>query len=130
METSHSRRPPAVLVVEDEEFIRLDAVDIVTDAGFRAYEAANADEAMRLLEEHGDIRVLFTDVNMPGSIDGLRLAHDVHDRWPPVRIIITSGQMKIHEADMPTKSVFICKPYRALQVAGKLREMVAASHGG
>ena len=123
---AHSRcSRPSVLVVEDEAILRLNAVDIVEEAGFKAYEAANADEAIRALETHQDIGILFTDVNMPGSMDGLELARDVRDRWPPVKIIIVSGQVRLRAEDMPRASAFISKPYRAHQIEGKLREMAA-----
>jgi CheY-like chemotaxis protein len=81
-----------VLIVEDEFLLRLDAVDFMGGCGFTMYEAGNADEAIQLLELHDDIRVVFTDINMPGSMDGLKLAHYVRGRWPPIKLIITSGQ--------------------------------------
>src|SRR5277367_2584044 len=80
-----------VLVVEDEPLMLMDALDLVTDAGFEAIGAKNADEAIRILENRNDIRVVFTDVNMPGSMDGIKLAHAVRNRWPPIEIIVTSG---------------------------------------
>jgi CheY-like chemotaxis protein len=82
----------AVLIVEDDALISALAVDIVEDAGYRPLEASNADEAVALLESRTDIAVLFTDINMPGSMDGLKLAHAVRGRWPPVKIIMVSGQ--------------------------------------
>ncbi|MGD0720401.1 MAG: response regulator [Roseiarcus sp.] len=115
--------PPAVLVVEDEEIIRLDAVDLVKDAGFEAYEAADSDEALRLLEAHGDIGILFTDVDIPGSMDGLTLAHAARRRWPPMRIIVASGKLSLREPDLPAESAFFGKPYRPAQILVKLQEM-------
>src|ERR1700733_13275044 len=82
----------AILIVEDEPLIRMGVVSQLEDAGFLIYEARNADEAICRLEEHAEIRLVFTDINMPGSIDGLRLAHYARGRWPPVKIIVTSGQ--------------------------------------
>lgn len=82
------------------------AIDLVEDAGFEALEAANALEAVVLLETTPGIRVLFTDIDMPGSMDGLRLAAAVRDRWPPIEIIIVSGMRKPSENDMPGRSVF------------------------
>ena len=82
-----------VLVVEDEMVLRMRAVDIVEDAGFTAVAAVNADEAISILEGRSDISLLFTDIQMPGSMDGLKLAHAVHDRWPTIKIILVSGQM-------------------------------------
>jgi CheY-like chemotaxis protein len=84
-----------ILVVEDETFIRLDAVEVLRAAGFDILEAANADEAIQMLERHSDIRLIFTDIDMPGLMNGLKLAAAVRDRWPPVRIIATSGHFKV-----------------------------------
>ena len=89
---------PNVLVVEDEMILRMRAVDIVEDAGFNPVEAVNADQAISILESRSDISVLFTDIQMPGSIDGLKLAHAVHDRWPSIKIILVSGQVKPSES--------------------------------
>ena len=87
------RKPiPAVLIVEDEPLIRMGTASLIEDAGFKVHEAGNADEAIRILELHDEIRLIFTDVNMPGSMDGLKLAHYVRGRWPPVKIIVTSGK--------------------------------------
>lgn len=90
---------PNVLVVEDEMILRMRAVDIVEDAGFCPIEAINADEAISVLESRSDISLLLTDIQMPGSIDGLKLAHAVHERWPSIKIILVSGQVKPSEAD-------------------------------
>src|ERR1700694_5339722 len=88
---------PKVLVVEDEMMLRMRAVDIVEDAGFTAIEAVNADEALAILESRSDVDLLFTDIQMPGSMDGLRLAHAVHQRWPSIKIILVSGQLTTGE---------------------------------
>ena len=101
---------PNVLVVEDEMILRMRAVDIVEDAGFCPIEAVNADEAMSILESRSDISLLFTDIQMPGSIDGLRLAHAVHERWPSIKIILVSGQMKPSDTARPENSRFFGKP--------------------
>src|SRR3982074_314225 len=90
-----------VLVVEDEMLLRMRAVDIVEDAGYTPVEAVDADEAVAILESRTDIALLFTDMQMPGSMDGLRLAHSVHDRWPPIKIILVSGQVKPTSSDIP-----------------------------
>jgi CheY-like chemotaxis protein len=84
----------AVLIVDDDALVRALAVDIVEDAGYLALEASDADEAVGLLESRPDIAVLFTDINMPGSMDGLKLAHAVRDRWTPVKIIMVSGKVR------------------------------------
>ena len=122
--------PPAVLVVEDEEIIRLDAVDLVREAGFDAYEAANSDAAFRLLESHPDIGILFTDVDIPGSMDGLTLARVARERRPPVMIIVASGKRVCGRADLPRDSAFFSKPYRTAQIVAKLEEMAARAARG
>jgi CheY-like chemotaxis protein len=114
-----------VLVVEDEPLLRMMAIDLVEGAGFEALEAANALEAVVLLETTPGIRVLFTDIDMPGSMDGLRLAAAVRDRWPPIEIIIVSGMRKPSENDMPGRSVFFAKPYDIQRVTSQLRRMTA-----
>src|ERR1700748_1340895 len=90
-----------VLVVEDEMVLRMRAVEIVRDAGFTAIEAINADEALTILESRSDISLLFSDVQMPGSMDGLKLAYAVHERWPSIKIILVSGQVQLSDADKP-----------------------------
>lgn len=100
-----------VLVVEDEPLIRLSAVDLIEAAGFNVLEASNADEAIVLLETNPDIRVVFTDIEMPGSMDGLKLAFAVRDRWPPVTIIIASGRVTPQIEEMPSEVTFLRKPY-------------------
>jgi two-component system, response regulator PdtaR len=90
-----------VLIVEDEFLLRADAVQFMEDYGFTVYEAGNADQAIALLELHSDIGAVFTDIHMPGLMDGLKLAHYVRGRWPPVKLIITSGQARPLLEDMP-----------------------------
>jgi CheY-like chemotaxis protein len=115
---------PVVLIVEDEALIRLNAVEMIETAGFQAMEAANADEAIRILESRDDIRIVFTDVHMPGSIDGLKLAHAIRDRWPPIKLIVTSGQMLVPESGMPSGGRFFSKPYQSTEIARVLHELV------
>jgi two-component sensor histidine kinase len=115
---------PNVLIVEDEMMLRMRAVDIVEDAGFHSVEAVNADEAMSILESRSDISLLFTDIQMPGSMDGLRLAHTVHNRWPGIKIILVSGQMNPSDAERPTDSRFFGKPLADKQMIAELQAMV------
>jgi len=117
-------KPLRILVVEDEALIRFDAGDMLRAAGFDILEAANADEAIALLEEHTDISLVFTDIDMPGSMNGLKLAAAVRDRWPPVRIIATSGRFQVKEGDFPADVVFIAKPYQPEQIVGAVREFI------
>ncbi len=113
-----------VLVVEDEMVLRLRAVDIVEDAGFNAVEAVNADEALAILESRSDISLLFSDIQMPGSMDGLKLAHAVHERWPAIKIILVSGQVKLGDTEKPANSRFFGKPLEVKQMISELQEMV------
>src|SRR5215208_312188 len=113
-----------VLVVEDEMVLRLRAVDIVEDAGFTAVEAVSADEALAILESRSDISLLFSDIQMPGTIDGLKLAHAVHDRWPAIKIILVSGQLKPADSDKPIDSRFFGKPLEVKEMIAELRKMV------
>jgi two-component system, response regulator PdtaR len=114
----------AVLVVEDETLILMDIVAQLNAEGFKTYEATNADAAVALLEAHPDIGLIFTDIDMPGSMDGLKLAAAVRDRWPPVKIIVTSGRHVVSEADMPEGMVFFGKPYDHSTIARSMRDML------
>src|SRR5258708_17024133 len=113
-----------VLVVEDEMVLRMRAVDIVEDAGFTAVEAVNADEALSILESRSDISLLFSDIQMPGSMDGLKLAYAVHRRWPSIKIILVSGQLKLTDGDKPADSRFFGKPLDVKQMIAELRDMI------
>ena len=115
-----------VLVVEDEMVLRMRAVDIVEDAGFAAVEAVNADEALAILESRSDISLLFSDIQMPGSMNGLKLAHAVHERWPAIKIILVSGEVNVADADKPADSRFFGKPLEEKQMIAELQEMVGA----
>src|SRR6201993_320692 len=119
-----SPKVPNVLVVENEMILRMRAVDIVEDAGFCSVEAINADEAISILESRSDISLLFTDIQMPGSMDGLKLAHAVHDRWPGIKIILVSGQVKPSDAERPADSRFFGKPLGVGQMINELQAMV------
>ena len=116
---------PVVLIVEDEFLLRMDAVDMIAAAGFEVVEAANADEAIEILESRPDITVVFTDIQMPGSMDGLKLARAVRGRWPPIKIIATSGHVHIGETDLPEGGRFLPKPYSSGQVIDVLRELMS-----
>jgi CheY-like chemotaxis protein len=116
---------PYVLVVEDEFFSRLHAVDLVEAAGFRAIEASNADEAIAILEARKDIRIVFTDIDMPGSMDGLRLARAIRERWPPIELILTSGHVDVTDSDVPERGLFFSKPYRDQAIITALRRFAS-----
>src|SRR5580698_3137480 len=115
---------PNVLIVEDEMVLRMRAVDIVEDAGFTPIEAVNADDALAILESRSDIELLFTDIQMPGSIDGLKLAYAVHERWPLIKIILVSGQLKLTDEDKPVDSRFFGKPLDVKQMIGEMQDMI------
>jgi two-component sensor histidine kinase/DNA-binding response OmpR family regulator len=115
---------PNVLIVEDEMILRMRAVDIVEDAGFTPIEAVNADDALAILESRSDIELLFTDIQMPGSIDGLNLAHAVHERWPRIKIMIVSGQLKLTDADKPVDSRFFGKPLDVKHMVAQMQDMM------
>jgi two-component system, response regulator PdtaR len=117
----------AVLVVEDEFLIRMDIADSLETAGFIVYEAANAREAIDMLDRHPHIQAMFTDVDMPGGMDGVRLAALARDRWPPLKIIITSGYRKMSSDDMPSECRFFDKPYSLDRVITTIREMTVAN---
>lgn len=116
---------PAILVVEDEVLILSATADDLRDAGFTVFEASNADEAIALLETHAEIRILFTDVDMPGSMDGLKLSAAVRERWPPTLIIVTSGKTLVGRAELPTGGRFFLKPYNTDKIASVMQEMLA-----
>lgn len=118
-------RRPVVLIVEDEFLLRMNAVDMIRAAGFEAVDAADADEAIEILETRRDITVVFTDIQMPGSMDGLKLARAVRGRWPPIKIVATSGLVDVAETELPDGSRFLPKPYSPQQIAGLLRELTA-----
>jgi CheY-like chemotaxis protein len=124
MVLDHSHVPAVVLVVEDEMLLRMRAVDIVEDAGFTSVEAVDADEAVAILESRSDIALLFTDIQMPGSMDGLGLAHAVHARWPPIKIILVSGQLQLADIDIPANSRFFGKPLVSGEMIAELQNMI------
>jgi two-component system, response regulator PdtaR len=115
--------PRYVLVVEDEPIIRMNAVDMLEDAGFEVLEAANADAALALLEARSHkIAALFTDIHMPGSMDGMALIALVAERWPHIRPFVTSGHTTLRDADIPDHGRFLAKPYRSAQLTTAIGE--------
>jgi CheY-like chemotaxis protein len=116
--------PAVVLVVEDEMLLRMRAVDMVEDAGYTPVEATDADEAVKILESRSDIALMFTDIQMPGSMDGIGLAHAVHKRWPPIKIIVVSGALKLPDIDMPADSRFFGKPLEAKEMIAEMQNII------
>jgi CheY-like chemotaxis protein len=123
MQPRASKRP-VVLIVEDELLIRMNSMEMVEAAGFEVLEAENADDAIAVLEARNDIHLILTDVHMPGSMDGLKLAHFVRNRWPPVKIIATSGRALPAEGDLPDGARFLQKPYTATEITAVLQELI------
>jgi CheY-like chemotaxis protein len=122
-----ARSSPVILIVEDELLIRMDSAEAIENAGFEVIQAGNADEAIVILQTRPCIHVVFTDIQMPGSMDGLKLAQFVRDRWPPIKIVATSGMVRVGDSDLPAGSVFLPKPYRGAEVVAALREMTCAT---
>ena len=120
---------PIILVVEDDTLIRLNAADMVRDLGFEVIEAVDSDHAVSILESTDGISVVFTDVQMPGSMDGLRLVALVRDRWPPIALLVTSGRVKPPVEDLPLGARFLAKPYFPDQLKAHLHALTAAGCG-
>jgi CheY-like chemotaxis protein len=123
-----SRGGPVILIVEDEFLLRLDSAETIGNAGFEVVQAANADEAIAILKSRPDIRVVFTDIQMPGSMDGLKLARFVRNRWPPIKIIATSGRVVAGDDDLPAGSLFLPKPYRGAKLVAALRGLTGTAN--
>jgi CheY-like chemotaxis protein len=117
-----------ILVVEDEALIRISALQIVEDAGFTALEACNADEAIAILESRNDIRAVFTDIRMPGSMDGWKLAGAIRGRWPPIHLLVASAHAPNGDK-LPANGRFLGKPYSAEQVTAALYELFGHNPG-
>ena len=122
-----TRLSPVILIVEDELLLRMDSAEIIENTGFEVIQAANADEAIGILKSRPDVRVVFTDIQMPGSMDGLKLARFVRDRWPPIKIMATSGRVVAGDDDLPTGSLFLRKPYLGTEVVAALRALTGAA---
>ncbi len=121
----------AILVVEDHPLIRMSAIDLITGAGFEGIEAACADEAINILEARSDIRLVFTDVEMPGTMDGVKLSHYIRDRWPPIHLIVASGKAILEEGQLPFGSRFFSKPYDHNSIVAEItRRMATAPQAG
>src|SRR6202000_646946 len=104
-----TRLSPVILIVEDEFLLRMDSAEVIENAGFEVIQAASADEAIAILTARPDIHVVFTDIQMPGAMDGLKVAGFVRDRWPPIKIVATSGLVRVEDDDLPAGSVFLRK---------------------
>ena len=114
-----------VLIVEDEPLVRMMVIELFEDEGFEVLEAANADQALGIFGERGDVALLFTDVEMPGSIDGYALARWVHDNRPTVKTMIVSGRALPRAGDVPEGAAFVGKPYDHGDVMRRVQTMMA-----
>jgi DNA-binding NtrC family response regulator len=101
----------SILVVDDEPLIRINLADFFEDEGFDVFEAENADAAIAVLEANPAIRIVLTDVQMPGSMDGVKLAHHVRERFPPTLLVVASGAVKVTAAQLPDRTMFVAKPF-------------------
>jgi CheY-like chemotaxis protein len=122
---SNSLSPVVVLVVDDEAMLRFLATDVLEENGFQVLEAEDARAALKVLANHPDVRVLFTDVNMPGALDGLDLAREAHARWPDIKLVITSGRPRPADKDIPDDGRFVAKPYSPDSLVGEIRKALA-----
>ena len=118
-----------VLLVEDEALIRLGAALALEEAGYRVFEAGSADEAIAVLEANSGIRVVVTDIHMPGTMDGLKLSHYVRDRWPPIALIVVSGEPGDFYSRVPPGTMFCSKPVTDERLVSSVSVALAATAG-
>lgn len=112
-----------ILVVEDEPLVRMFLADALDEAGFKVFEAVSADEAITLLQARPDIQAVVTDIEMPGSMNGIGLAQAVRERWPGIGLAVTSGRVRPGPDDLPEDVVFLAKPYLLDTVITVIRQM-------
>ncbi|HVT50279.1 MAG TPA: response regulator [Dongiaceae bacterium] len=115
-----------ILLVEDDPILRLGAAAVLADAGYEVLEAANADEAIAVLERETGIRLMISDIQMPGSLDGLKLAHAVRRRWPPVAVLLTSGRRTPEPEELPERVHYLPKPFAAPELLAEVGQLAAA----
>jgi DNA-binding NtrC family response regulator len=125
MTSMDSTQEATVLVVEDEELARLIITDYLREGGFAVLQASNAEQAIEVLEERGDVRAVVLDVVMPGAMDGIALAHVIHQRWPGVGLLVMSGKGVPKMAQLPPGAGFLPKPYFGPSIVGRLRAIIA-----
>lgn len=115
---------PIILVVEDEAIILMGALDLMRRAGFETLQASNADEAIRILESRKDVHLVFTDVEMPGTMDGIKLSHYIRERWPPIKLIVASGRTIVEQSSLPEGARFFSKPYADDDIVQSIIRMI------
>jgi CheY-like chemotaxis protein len=112
-----------ILIVEDEAIIRFELIDLFEEEGYRVFAAADADEAIAILDRHGEVRVVLTDIEMPGSMDGLKLAHYIRNRYPPTLLLVASDRVSVPASEMPEHSAYLAKPFDPAAMLRKIDEM-------
>ena len=127
MDGTLNNASPIVLIVDDDPFLRMLAVEVIEEAGFVVLEAGDADEAVALLECRSDVALLFTDIDMPGSMNGLKLAHAARNRWPSIKIVIVSAVARPQPHELPSNSCFFEKPYRPAAMVAELRSLAGSA---
>ena len=118
-----------VLVVEDEELARLIITDYLREGGFAVLQSANAEQALAVLEQRGDVRAVVLDVVMPGAMDGIALAHLIHERWPGIGLLVMSGKGVPKMVQLPPGAGFLPKPYFGPSIVGRLRAIISEDGG-
>jgi len=118
-----------VLVVEDDALVRMVACELIEEAGFVAVEARDADQAVGILEKRDDVRLVFTDVDMPGSMNGVMLSQLIRERWPPIHLLVTSGKAILEEWQLPSGAVFLDKPYESWSLVETMRRLLLGQPG-
>jgi CheY-like chemotaxis protein len=113
-----------VLVVEDLTLVRMFMADFLDEAGFKVFEAVSADEALTVLQARPDVQAVVTDIEMPGSMNGIELAQTIRERWPGIGVVVTSGRQRLGQDDLPEEAAFLAKPYLPETVISVLRQMV------
>ena len=114
-----------VLVVEDHPLVRMAVQEVMIEAGFKALDASSASAAIRTLEAGPDIRLVFTDAEMPGTLNGIGLAHYIRKRWPRVKLIVVSGKREIASDELPAGARFFHKPYRETSIVEAMIAMLS-----
>ena len=114
-----------VLVVEDEELARLIITDYLREGGFAVLQASDAEQALAVLEQRGDVRAVVLDVVMPGAMDGIALAHLIHERWPGIGLLVMSGKGVPKMVQLPPGAGFLPKPYFGPSIVGRLRAIIS-----
>ena len=118
-----------ILVVDDEPLVRMHSADILEDAGYEVFEAADADEALAVLNQK-HVQLLFSDIDMPGTMNGLDLAHVVHQRWPHIKLLLTSGHHRMSDKVIPDHGKFVPKPWAQYVLIDRVKNLLRPARPG